>query len=543
MESLDSRLKRIEQRLSSIEKFIAENVGTSRNKDMSIRLGRVSEPVEVSSEYRYSYASDIDPALLIKQPIHQVDNSLFNQKKSGHLNEDTLVTAVSGLILILGLFFLGRFMIDAGWLTATSQVAFGVVLGLGLIVAGYTLRQTSLVGMQYLPVVGLVLLYVCVFGATNFYSIMPKNAGLAGVLIVSWIALFVHREFSLDIYQILAVVGAYVVPLYISFDSELVYANFYYILASLSFMIMAVSMRLTTVAILGAYLSIAVCGITDYYDNDIMNRVLFTLGHFVIYASGYLLMAVRSEEELSRLYTYLFFPFVLLFYIFEFYYLGQISHKTQQIFSLLTGFSFIGCFMLVKMLAAKKPVQLTLTFLLMSSVAVFSHAIFYNMLPEKIRPLSLIIAGVALFKVVSSLFENNRMLSRALTYFFLLLVSVSGFEVILAQFNLQNMFNYLNAVIYAGVLFYVAFFESHLAEVKINGRIVAGMAHVFVLTSLYSALNLRSFPVIVGALGAYTLLAVAIFYFQTQKAKGAVEPVVTSNLSNVTDISSKPEQT
>ncbi len=543
MESLDSRLKRIEQRLSSIEKFIAENVNISRNKDMSVRLGRVSEPVEVPSEYRYKYNSDIDPALLIKQPIHQIDNSLFNQNKSSHLNEDILVTAVSGLILILALFFFGRFLIDASWLTPTSQVAFGVVLGLGFITAGYTLRQTSLVGMQYLPVVGLTLLYVSVFGATNFYSIMPKNAGLAGVLIASWIALFVHREFPLDIYQILAVVGAYVVPLYISYDSELVYANLYYLAASLSFMIMAVSMRLTTVAILGAYLSIAVCGITDYYDNDIMNRVLFTLGHFVIYASGYLLMAVRSEEELSRLYTYLFFPFVLLFYIFEFLYIGQISHKTQQIFSVLFGLSFIGCFMLVKMLAAKKPVQLTLTFLLMSSVAVFSHIVFYNMLPEKVRPIGLIIAGVALFKAGSSLFENNKMLSRALTYFFVLLVAVSGFEVILAQFNLQNMFNYLNAAIYAVVLFYVAFFESHLVEVKINGRIVAGMAHLFILTSLYSALSLKSFPIIAGALGAYTLLAFVLFFYQTQKAKAAVEPVVLSNPSNVTDISPKTEQT
>lgn len=542
MESLDSRLKRIEQRLSSIEKFIAENVNTSRNKDMNVRLGCVSEPVEVSSEYRYNYGSDIDPALLVKVPLHQVDNSLFNQKKSNHLNEDMLVTAVSGIILILGLFFLGRFLVDASWLTPTSLIAFGAVLGLGFITAGYSLRQTTLVGMQYLPIIGLTLLYVCIFGATNFYGLMPKNAGLAGVLVISWIALFVNREFTLDIYQIIAVVGAYIVPLYISYDTDLVYANLYYLVASLSFMVMAVSMRFTTVAMLGAYLAIAVCGLTDYFDNDVMNRVLFTLGHFVIYASGYLLMAVRSEQELSRVYTYMFFPFVLLFYIFEFYYLGQISHRTQEVFGLLFGLSFVGCFQLVKMLAPQKPVQLTLNLLLMSAVAVFSHIVFYNLLPDKMRPIALVIAGVALFKASSSLIGQNQMLSKSLTYFFMLLMAVSGVEVVLAQFSSQLMFNYVNAIIYAVMLFYVAFFETHLAELKVNGRIVAGVAHLFILTSLSSALSHKPLPLVIGAVGAYAVAAFGLFVYQTRQIKKSqtVNPVV---ISNVTDINSKNDST
>lgn len=545
MESLDSRLKRIEQRLSSIEKFIAENVNTSRNKDMTVRLGRVSEPVEVSSEYRYNYGSDIDPSLLIKVPLHQVDSSVFNQRKSTHLNEDMLVTAVSGIILVLALFFLGRFLVDASWLTPTSQIAFGAVLGLGFITTGYSLRESSIVGMQYLPLVGLALLYVSIFGATNYYHLMPKNAGLVAVLVVSWLGLFVNREFNLDIYQILAVVGAYLVPLYISYEAELVYANLYYLVTSLSFMLFAVALRLNTVAILGAYLAIAVCGITDYFDNDSMNLVLFTLGHFVIYASGYLLTAVRSEEEISRVYTYLFFPFVLLFYIFEFYYLGQISHKTQEIFGVLFGISMIGCYMLVKTLASKKPVQLTQTLLLMSSAAVFAHIVFYNLLPDKMRAIGLIVMGVALFKAAPAALTQNRLLSKAMTYFFLVLAAVSGFEVILAQFNSQLLFNYINAVIYAVVLFYVAFFETHLAELKIDRRIATGAAHLFILTSLYSAFSQKTFPVILGVMGGYAVLAVALFFHQSQKMKATanVDPVVIPNASNVTDISSKNEQT
>jgi uncharacterized membrane protein len=545
MESLDSRLKRIEQRLSSIEKFIAENVNTSRNKDMTVRLGRVSEPVEVSSEYRYNYGSDIDSSLLIKVPLHQVDSSVFNQRKSTHLNEDMLVTAVSGIILVLALFFLGRFLVDASWLTPTSQIAFGAVLGLGFITTGYSLRESSIVGMQYLPLVGLALLYVSIFGATNYYHLMPKNAGLVAVLVVSWLGLFVNREFNLDIYQILAVVGAYLVPLYISYEAELVYANLYYLVTSLSFMLFAVALRLNTVAILGAYLAIAVCGITDYFDNDSMNLVLFTLGHFVIYASGYLLTAVRSEEEISRVYTYLFFPFVLLFYIFEFYYLGQISHKTQEIFGVLFGISMIGCYMLVKTLASKKPVQLTQTLLLMSSAAVFAHIVFYNLLPDKMRAIGLIVMGVALFKAAPAALTQNRLLSKAMTYFFLVLAAVSGFEVILAQFNSQLLFNYINAVIYAVVLFYVAFFETHLAELKIDRRIATGAAHLFILTSLYSAFSQKTFPVILGVMGGYAVLAVALFFHQSQKMKATanVDPVVIPNASNVTDISSKNEQT
>ncbi len=53
LETLDSRLKRIEQRLSSIEKYIAENLSPNKNKDLNITLGRVSEKIEVAKEFRF----------------------------------------------------------------------------------------------------------------------------------------------------------------------------------------------------------------------------------------------------------------------------------------------------------------------------------------------------------------------------------------------------------------------------------------------------------------------------------------------------------
>lgn len=529
METLDSRLKRIEQRLSGIEKFIAENMVPGKNKDLSLRLGRVSSPVDVAEEYHYNYRENMDPSQLVRAPIHKVDSSIFNQRQKEELHQDTIVTAVSGLIIVLGLFFLGRFLMDASWLSPISLIALGAVFSIAFIAGGISLKESGSPGVQYLPIIGIVLLNVCLYGASNYYSLIPKNVSLIGALAISWLSLFVYREIEADIYQILAAVGAYIMPLYISFGSDQVFTNLYYLAATFSFMVIAIRMRLMILAVLGAYLALVVSGVSDYIDDDHMNKIMFSLGHFVMYGAAYLFMAIRSDKEINRQYTYLFFPFVLLFYIFEYYYIGHIGVRAQNIFSVTFGLSLAAAYLVVGALAKEKPVQFTQTFLGLSAVSVFSHLLFYSALPAKFRPMVLVFVGFGVMKLAQTAAEKNPLFSKLLTYFFMLITALSGMEVILQQFNTSTSLTAVNALIYACVLFYFAFFETHLANLKINRTITSAIGHVFILSAVYGLLKDKVVMLMLGGCALYTLAAVtSIWYFHKPEQESAPAPQATA---------------
>ncbi len=517
MESLDSRLKRIEQRLSSIEKFIAENIGISKTKDVSIRLGRMSEPVHVSSDYKYDSLDEFDSSKLVKSQLHQVDNNVFNRKTMSGVPEDTLVTAVSGLVLILALFFGARFLIDSSLLTPVSLLAIGAVVGLSLTMAGPALIDTTLVGVQYLPAVGLTLVYTCILGATNFYSIIPKNIGLGLILCVSWLSLYTSRQLSIDVYQIISVVGAYVLPLYISFEAENVYTNLYYLIASVSFVVLSQVYQTKLTLLIGAYLSLLVCGLTDYFDDDIMNRILFTFGHFVIFTSGYFLSVIKSAEEPKPIENYIFLPSLLLFYALEFYYLGHLSAQTQLIFSGSFGLLLLAIFQLVKMQAAKVNFQRTTNLIFVLAVATLSHLIFYNLISEAVRPALLILASFAFIKLGFSYMKENNNLYLTLTYLLIFIMATTGIEVIISQINSHLLFNYVNTIVFTIILLYAAYFEEKIANFVIKPQLLTICAHFFILAGIYSLIWQKSLIMLLTVFGGYFVMAIILFLVQSKK--------------------------
>jgi hypothetical protein len=59
-----------------------------------------------------------------------------------------------------------------------------------------------------------------------------------------------------------------------------------------------------------------------------MNKVLFTSGHFVIFASAYVLYVMSSKEVVNKYFAYAFSLFFLLFYTVQYYYLQAVG-RTQ----------------------------------------------------------------------------------------------------------------------------------------------------------------------------------------------------------------------
>ncbi|MGZ3690332.1 MAG: DUF2339 domain-containing protein [Pseudobdellovibrio sp.] len=523
MESIDSRVKRIEQRLSSIEKFISENLTPRKsnpNYDINVSLGRVSEPVEVAKEYHYDYSNEIKSQKTEKVQYHKVDVAAFNSSKKIIFSDDTVTTAAICSFIVFVLFFGGRFVVDSAWLSQSGQISLAMCTSAILIALGYLLEDKFGNTSRYFPLLGQILLYVGFYGASCFYQVIPKNIALGGILLSSIIGIFQFQKNKLDIYLIVSAIGAYVVPLYISYQSEDVFVNLYFIITSLFFMYASVWLGLTTLAIVGAYLALIDCALSEYFDADSMNLVMFTLGHFIIYASAYILIMVRGKktEAEARMFSYLFFPFVMLFYLVEFYYINLFESNWDAAFTGAISALFFGFYFVASKLSKETKLSFTSILLLSSGSITLTHTLFYVIIPAKFRPISLVVASYAIFKFLETLEDKKwTEYSKILGAFLFLILGWNYFEVIFKQFAVIGSLPVMSGAVYVAVALYITFFEKKIAEYNVNPIYGASVAHVMVISIIYNLTKNHSFNTMLIAVGGYFVIAVGSLFFIEKK--------------------------
>jgi hypothetical protein len=411
------------------------------------------------------------------------------------------------------MYFGGRFVLDGNWLAPSSQVSLAALVGVAFFGLGFVLTNTMEKYAKYFPIIGSIILYIACYGAAGFYGLIPRDVSLIAVFLISAACLLMSRRFDLNVYQIIAAIGAYVSPLYITYEGSSGFVNFYYLGISFFFMVMSVYYNLTVLPALGAFLALAVCAISEYVDNDVMNLVLFTLGHFVFYASAYTLKAVRSEQ-VDKSYTYSFFPYVLLFYLTEYYYISSFKTMWTPAFTAVTALLLGLCYLCVRKFSNLEKSGLTSSLLLSLASLTAIHTVFYVMVPEKFRPISLIAAAVLSIKGIEQLKgEKWALYSRIMTFSMIGLIGLNYFEVIFTEFSGKAFLQVINGLIYATVLFYITFFEKQILDLKVNPLFTAGAGHIIIIAAVYNVTKNMGNGMAIMATGGYLLVAIASLFF------------------------------
>lgn len=523
LESIDSRVKRVEQRLSSIEKFIAENLAPKKNNyDINLSLGRVSEPVAVSKDYHYDYSADINSKNNEKIQFHKVDATAFNSsgKKRITFSDDTITTLAICSMLVLALIFFGRFIMDSAWLGQSGQISLALCVGVFLIALGYLLEDKFGNTSKFFPILGQILLYISFYGASSFYQVIPRNIALAGILLTSVIGILQYQKNKLNVYLIVSAIGAYIMPLYISYQSEAVFVNLYFLITSLFFLYASVWLDLKTLALVGAYLSLGVCAVSEYLDNDIMNQVLFTLGHFIIYAAAYVLIQLRQDDNIeeNKLFSYVFFPFVLLFYVIEYYYINLSNANWSPLFTGLVSTLLFVLYFLCNHYKKNEKQALTCNLLLSSASITLVHTLFYVVIPAKFRPISLVISVFVIAKFLETLNQEKwKNYSQLFVYFLLAVIGWNYFEVIFKQFSAGNKLSMVSGVVYVVVFLYVTYFEKKLAYIEIKKLYGTAASHIMMLSIVYNLFKNQGAANMFAGVGIYLLLAIGSLIYLNKK--------------------------
>ena len=293
------------------------------------------------------------------------------------------LTAIICFVLAAG--FIVKLSIDSGWLTPFRQIGIATLFGLVLITTGFALLSSDRAYASLLPATGIIVLYLTVFAARQYYFLITLPSAVILTALISLFCITLYIRIRHDAYAVIAAIGAYLTPVLLDLNILAIFSLDYFLLCSLAFATISIWVRSRLFIIIAAYLAIFVTGFTGF-DLHLPNLVaIVLLLHFLIFSIATFLYTFITKQQLSESEAWGFFPVLLLFYALEYYFIDLIYPGLAPWISLAFAAFLLGLYFGAKKLMTNSELH-SQTMLLSFTTLVFFHSFYLELLPYDARP-------------------------------------------------------------------------------------------------------------------------------------------------------------
>lgn len=250
--------------------------------------------------------SDSQPE--IKEVSQNTFNSNHKQSDDNEINigyvffnwliKGNIIAKVAIVILFLGLSYLFKYSIEHNYMSPEIRILGAVILGIGLLAAGWKLRLKRQIYALILQGGGIAVLYLTIFAAFKLYELVPALLTFAILVVIcstSILFAILQRAMSL---AIIACVGGYVTPILLSDGSGNHVALFsYYLMISTAILLISITQSWRSLNLLGflfTFVISLVWGINNFTSEFYIECQIFIFANLVIYGILAVLLSVRS---------------------------------------------------------------------------------------------------------------------------------------------------------------------------------------------------------------------------------------------------------
>ncbi len=300
-----------------------------------------------------------------------------------------------GATAVLCFLFAGGYLIklalDSGWLTPVRQLGGAVLFGLALIAAGYSLKKKDAPYSSLLPSSGIVILFMSIYGGHLGYRLYDTTAAVILVAAVAFFSVYLFRVFRHDFFLLAAIVGSYLIPLFLeNYRASLSAVAWYFIFWDLVFCVLALQLKRRSVIAMLSYFAIGVFFLlySAQFSNNFESLQLtaaFEALQFALLAAAVGLYSVLHRAELSKAEAAALFPALIFFYAIEYALIERLYPETAPWIALLFAGVVYGIYFWSKRALQASALN---SFPLVSGFVaiVFFHAFYLNILPEAYCP-------------------------------------------------------------------------------------------------------------------------------------------------------------
>ena len=372
--SIETSLKRLEERLSTIEKHLG--------------LSAAPAPVPVLSSPRTDLNAWADHS-------PTVSPSVANEKPMNWLG----FAAIVCFVLAAG--FIIKLSIDSGWLTPTRQIGISGLLGIAFIAAGLKFIKFDREYIGLLPSAGIIILYLTSFATHRYYDLMSFETAITITSLISALCIGLYSKIKHDIYAVTAAIGAYLSPVILGVDFSTEFSFYYFLICSLSFATISIFLKSRILLLISANLAILMTAITGLDMNQHMMIATHLGIHFILFSMATFFYSKHHGTPLTENEAWSFLPVLLVFYAAEYFHIDKITPSAAPWISL----GFAGVLLVLYMSARKLfpngfgSQSLILAFITL----VCFHSIYIELLPMAYHPwLMVAFILVATFAPLSS---------------------------------------------------------------------------------------------------------------------------------------------
>jgi len=310
----EDRLAQIEARLSAIERFIRL---TAPQSDVPKAPAVAAEPATPTPAHR---VPPVPPAALSRPVVSKA-------RVSGQdgLPVTNILGWAGATALVLASVYLVVLAIDAGWLTPARQVLLSMLGGVVCIGVGMLLRDKDMHYASLLPAAGIVILFLSMYGAHNYYHLIDTTFATSGIIAICLISLWLNRLFLSELYALFAVVGSYTAPVLLGGTSySIADLIVYFACWSVVFSLFSIWVGKRNVYMLAMYLALVIFDLKwhDALPDAWVEALVFQTIHFLIFVAAGAVFSIRIEP-MSPEVAITHVPALVLFYFVQYFILNN----------------------------------------------------------------------------------------------------------------------------------------------------------------------------------------------------------------------------
>jgi uncharacterized membrane protein len=382
--SSEDRLVRIEARLNRVERLL---------EGMATRTGlHVPADKSPASPPRVSGTSESVDTQPRKPPVTPSAEVVFATGKNTVTGHNSSVTNILGwtgaTALVLAAVYLIRLAIDSGWLTPTRQLALAVLGGFILVGLGLSLRKSNREYAGLLPAGGIVIFFMSIYGAHNYYHLITADTAAGAVVLVCLAALWLGSIFESQLYGLFAVVGSYSAPFLLpSLRSSTTDLIVYFSAWSVLFCIYSVWSGKRRIYILAAYMALlgfeALWKVTA--PAEWMAALVFQLVQFVVFAAGAVLYSIKNASPMDKNTALAHLPILLIFYVLQYALLNVHLPSTAPWIAIGSAVFLVLCYLVARSWLQRTPEAGAMLVSAYAALVLF-HAGYMESVPAQSAP-------------------------------------------------------------------------------------------------------------------------------------------------------------
>lgn len=307
----EERIAQIEARLSAIERFI-----------------RLPAPQPAAPANAHAPAAPPvipKPPQVIRPPLSRPIVARAKDSQEDSLQVTNILGWAGATALVLASIYLVVLAIDAGWLTPVRQVMLSMLGGFVCVGLGLLLRDKDMHYASLLPAAGVVIMFLSMYGAHNYYHLIDTTFATSGIIVICLISLWLNRLFLSELYALFAVVGSYTAPVLLGGVSySIVDLIVYFACWSALFSIFSIWVEKRSVYMLAMYLALVIFDLkwSDSIPDIWVAALAFQTVHFLIFVVAATVYSARIAQ-MSQQTAIAHIPALALFYFVQYHILDK----------------------------------------------------------------------------------------------------------------------------------------------------------------------------------------------------------------------------